>query len=171
MAQGPRLEQQAAIDISIPGQRPEKPTVSTEPKRSGILIQLDAALPADRVSIVAGYVQEEVARVLNLDRSHWPDTNQRLMELGVDSLMAVELRNRISRGLQLNKKLTATLIYDYPTIRAIADYIAADILKLEMPESAKEQSKYTSIASVAEEIAQMNDTEVEDRLMEKLREI
>lgn len=45
------------------------------------------------------------------------------MEAGLDSLGAVELRNAL--GARLNVDLPATVTLDYPSIGALAGYIAA----------------------------------------------
>jgi myxalamid-type polyketide synthase MxaD len=66
-------------------------------KRSAIL---DAAL-ADRGPLLQSYVTEQVARVLGLSPSQL-DIQQPLTNLGLDSLMAVELKNRISADLGVN---------------------------------------------------------------------
>lgn len=45
------------------------------------------------------------------------------MEAGLDSLGAVELRNTLTAALHLD--LPATLTFDYPTVEALAQYLAA----------------------------------------------
>jgi acyl carrier protein len=66
-------------------------------KRSAIL-QAD---PAERAQLIESYVNEQVAGVLGLSPSQL-DIQQPLTNLGLDSLMAVELKNRISADLGVN---------------------------------------------------------------------
>jgi acyl carrier protein len=60
--------------------------------------------PAERQRLVETYLQREVARVLGLAVSKL-DVNQPLSTLGIDSLMAVELKNRIESELQVSVPL------------------------------------------------------------------
>lgn len=55
-----------------------------------------------------------------------PATEQPLMECGLDSLGAVELRNSLAARFSLTD-LPATLTYDYPTVEAIANFIAGKL--------------------------------------------
>lgn len=69
--------------------------------------------------VVSLEIQQAVANVLG--RSVLLD--QPLMEAGLDSLAAVELRNELSTRLGVD--LSATVVFDYPTISALSRHIAA----------------------------------------------
>ncbi|WP_453843573.1 phosphopantetheine-binding protein [Streptomyces thermogriseus] len=77
------------------------------------------ALPAgERAAHLVRVVQQEAAVVLGLPGAEAVGAQQVLKELGIDSLMAVELRRRLSAHTGLT--LPATLAFDHPTPTAIA---------------------------------------------------
>jgi hypothetical protein len=92
-----------------------------------VVRRIEEAPPHRRRDILLSYVQEQSARVLALPVAQVDDRTP-LNELGLDSLMAVELRNLLGAGLGLARPLPATLVFDYPTIRAIAGYLADEAL-------------------------------------------
>ena len=59
------------------------------------------AQPEEREEIVQTYMREQVARVLGASASKL-DADRPLNELGLDSLMGVELRNRVEGDLALS---------------------------------------------------------------------
>jgi acyl transferase domain-containing protein/NADPH:quinone reductase-like Zn-dependent oxidoreductase/acyl carrier protein len=78
-----------------------------------------AALPAaERERALLDIVRGEVRVVLGLPPATTIDAGRPLSELGLDSLMAVELRNRFAAHAGL--RLPATLLFDCPTPRALA---------------------------------------------------
>ena len=65
-------------------------------------------------------VRTEVATVLGLADPGEVDPETELQKLGLDSMMAVELRNRLSA---YGQKLAMTVVFDYPTPKAIAELL------------------------------------------------
>jgi polyketide synthase 12/8,8a-deoxyoleandolide synthase len=82
------------------------------------------ALPADkREAALLELVLQEVAAVLGLSASQAIDPDEPLNNLGLDSLMAVQLRDRFEHLTQT--ELSATLAFDYPTPLALSAYFTS----------------------------------------------
>lgn len=63
-----------------------------------------------------------VARdIMALNERQLLDVNEPLQSEGLDSLMALELRNKLA-GI-VGRKLPATLLFDYPTVRSMSTFI------------------------------------------------
>ena len=75
-------------------------------------------------------VRRDIANLLGMPSPEDISRRGRLIDLGLDSLMAVELRDRISRALNLQEPLPATLVFDHPTVDAIAEYLCQEVLHL-----------------------------------------
>ena len=65
---------------------------------------------------------QELQRLVSSTVSMEVPRDQPLMEAGLDSIAAVELRNAVSA--QFGVELPATVTFDYPTINALALYIS-----------------------------------------------
>jgi acyl carrier protein len=101
-----------------------KPRQSARP----FLAELERAPPPRHRALLESFVREQIARALGLVDGGRIGAGQRLFDLGVDSLMAVELRNRLEAGLK--KPLRTTLIFDYPRVDALTRYLADEVLHL-----------------------------------------
>jgi acyl transferase domain-containing protein/NADPH:quinone reductase-like Zn-dependent oxidoreductase/NAD(P)-dependent dehydrogenase (short-subunit alcohol dehydrogenase family)/SAM-dependent methyltransferase/acyl carrier protein len=84
--------------------------------------RLQEVKPEERQDIVENFIQEQVAIVLGASASR-VDLDRSLNELGLDSLMAVELKNRIEADLQLS--LPTGRLVQGPSIREIATDVLA----------------------------------------------
>ena len=78
---------------------------------------LDPVAPADRDKVVSELVFEQVAAVLGEPSVEAGEDRRTFEELGLDSLAAVELRNRLCRATGLS--LASTLVFDHPTPAAV----------------------------------------------------
>jgi NADPH:quinone reductase-like Zn-dependent oxidoreductase/predicted O-methyltransferase YrrM len=121
VARSPFLSRVGASQVAAPVARP---VVAPPPASAAIIAELQAATPARRNELLLTFVAEHVARVIDAPDWRGIDPRQPLSELGLDSLMAVDLRNRLGAGLGLGRSLPATLVFDHPTIEALAAYMA-----------------------------------------------
>jgi acyl carrier protein len=129
---------------------------------AGIRSELERAAPAERQRLLLGFVRERTASVLALDRTEEVDIRKPLSELGLDSLMAVELRNLLGSGLGLTKTLPATLVFDHPSIVELSEYLGRSALGLDLGTAASE-SKVGEAAGggLLDRIEQLSEDEVE----------
>jgi acyl carrier protein len=88
---------------------------------------------AERVSELQDLVRREVASVLGLAGPNAVDPDKELHKLGLDSLMAVELRNRLAT--HAGSALPSTLAFDYPTPSAIAKLL---VQRMNLPRTDRE---------------------------------
>ncbi|MEW6236330.1 MAG: type I polyketide synthase [Candidatus Omnitrophota bacterium] len=118
----------------------------------------------DRLHLLLAFLQAQTAAILDYEPDCTPDPLRGFFDLGMDSLMAVELKNRLAA--QLNLSLSSTLIFDQPNIRSLAEFLAHehfhwnDDRKVEKP----------IIIPALNEAAKAADDSIEDKLsrLEKL---
>jgi acyl transferase domain-containing protein/surfactin synthase thioesterase subunit/acyl carrier protein len=87
------------------------------------------ASSAVRQTILREFLTKEVARVLGLPESSLPQPEDNLSELGMDSLMAVELRHRLRGAFGEEMSLPASMLYEHPTIQTLANFLGEEFKK------------------------------------------
>jgi NADPH:quinone reductase-like Zn-dependent oxidoreductase/acyl carrier protein len=113
------------LDLVLPS------AVAATPGDSELLRQLQEVPEAQRASFLTEFLQREVQGFLRLAQP--PAASSRFLDLGTDSLMAVELRNRLYSQFGGAFTINATAVFDYPTIGGLAEYLAG-----QMPDSDSE---------------------------------
>lgn len=131
--------------------------------------ELNEADADEKEMLLVNYIRDMVIKVTRINPENAPDRRQRLMDFGVDSLMAVELRNRLSKGLGLDEPLPATLIFDYPTIEVIARYLVKKMFDNAGSSRAVENGGNLPSARQTE-IEQLTEEETEAMLLKKLKD-
>jgi acyl transferase domain-containing protein/SAM-dependent methyltransferase/acyl carrier protein len=97
---------------------PRAPTVEST---SGLEERLTAAPAAIRLDLLVSLVRQEVATILCLESASSVPSATSLFDLGMDSLTAVELRNRLQRVL--GRSVSPNIAFDWPTAGAMASYL------------------------------------------------
>ncbi|MFH8371036.1 type I polyketide synthase, partial [Streptomyces sp. NPDC018031] len=106
--------------------------------------RLAGVAEADREQIVLEVVRTQVAAVLGHASATAVDPERAFKELGFDSLSAVELRNGLTQVTGV--RLPATLVFDYPTPAAIAQYLVTAVTPASGP--AKRRSEEDDIRAM-----------------------
>jgi acyl carrier protein len=122
----------------------------------------------ERHENLVALVRGQLAEMLRFDSPERIDRKRRLMDLGLDSLMAVELRGRITNALGLEKPLSATIAFDYPTLDALADHLEDVIVGIVGPEPV---SLADPLAARADELEHLDEEEIEALLLKKLQSL
>jgi SAM-dependent methyltransferase/NAD(P)-dependent dehydrogenase (short-subunit alcohol dehydrogenase family)/acyl carrier protein len=146
-------------------------TDDAAPQTSGAaLVERWCAAPAEmRRDVLLAFVGDEVAAVLGLDRREPVPLETGLFELGMDSLMSVELRRRLEHGV--GQQLPSTLTFNYPNVNALATFIDRQ-LQSSLREPAPVAPTVAAPIAVtgSEHLAELTDEELEARLLARLEQ-
>jgi len=138
---------------------------SAAPESSGVLARLRMAAPGERRSLLETHLREQVGQVLRVAAAR-VDPATPLKSLGLNSLMSLELRNRLEAAFGLT--LPATLAWNYPTVTALAAHLE-ERLGLATPVVAAPESVPAAepeLESLLAEIQGLSDDEVRRLLAE-----
>ena len=134
-------------------------------------LQLQNASPTRRRSILVTLLRSQISSILGFDLSREIELEQGLFDMGMDSLMSVELKGRLERSLGV--PLSSTLTFNYPTIKALVDYLLDDTLEFDSASTQKETAPRpgTESAQVLSEdhpSSDLSEDELSALLMRKL---
>ncbi|ADG80059.1 Acyl transferase OS=Tsukamurella paurometabola (strain ATCC 8368 / DSM / CCUG 35730 / CIP 100753/ JCM 10117 / KCTC 9821 / NBRC 16120 / NCIMB 702349 / NCTC 13040) OX=521096 GN=Tpau_3478 PE=4 SV=1 [Tsukamurella paurometabola] len=80
----------------------------------------------ERDAVVSDVVRDTIAAVLRLDPGE-VDTERAFRDVGIDSLTAIDTRNRLRAATGI--PLPVTMVFDHPTVTALARYITGRLLE------------------------------------------
>ncbi|WP_344285296.1 type I polyketide synthase, partial [Actinomadura napierensis] len=106
--------------------RAARPTASARARTAGLADRLAALAPEEQDQRVLDLVRSGIAEVLAHASPESVDPGRPFNELGFDSLTAIELRNRLADAT--GHRLPPTLVFDYPTPRALARHLRAQLV-------------------------------------------
>ncbi|KVC59383.1 non-ribosomal peptide synthetase [Burkholderia ubonensis] len=127
----PAVPQVAVVDIDLAlfqasyearGPKPflDRVRVDATPPSAPAMPALSDKSPRERKRLLADTIDRAVAQVLGFG-SATPDRDRGFFEMGMDSLMAVDLRAHLEKAL--GAPLSVALLFDHPTVNALADFL------------------------------------------------
>jgi acyl carrier protein len=151
-----------------------RPRISSKStgERSQIKLQLQGASPAHRRNLLIALLRSQVSSILGFELSREIELEQGLFDMGMDSLMAMDLKGQLERSLDV--PLPSTLTFNYPTIQALADYLLNDALGFDpAPETEKNPPIPSSdnSASVPNPAEDLSEDDLSALLLKRLEEM
>jgi myxalamid-type polyketide synthase MxaE and MxaD len=169
--QGPQLAVLAmdwgkALPSSVPplfsdlglGTREAIASDSLQTEKNDLLSSLQQATGVARQELLVSYLQQTTATVLGFASDQILDPLLGFFDMGIDSLLAVELRNRLQRDLEI--RLASTLLFKYPTIQDLAEYLASQLDPV-----AHRSEEEPSVSSSSSATADSTETTLEQELL------
>ncbi|MET7718619.1 type I polyketide synthase, partial [Streptomyces sp. NPDC005407] len=149
--------------------RPSAASAAEGESGEGALAQRLAGLTqAERARALTDLVRDQVAAVLGHADPSGLNAEGAFMELGFDSLTAVELRNRLNRATGL--RLPTTLVFDHPSPVALVRYLGSE-LTVDKDSTANADPVLAGLTGLETAIEAAPDQEARDRIAVRLREL
>jgi acyl carrier protein len=120
---------------------------------------LEEASATERPALMQEFIASQVREVMGQSGPQDVPGEKPLMELGMDSLMAVELRNRLARAIEA--ELPATLLFDHPTVAVLSAFLARTAFSELFPPAPALDAGNGERARLAKEVAAMSEEDME----------
>jgi acyl carrier protein len=117
--------------------------------------------------LLQSHVTERVRQVLGVAPTHAIDPLMALKDAGLDSLMAVELRNVLARSF--GRPLPATLLFDFPSLEALSAYLLVALALVPDVAGARATSRAAGAAAADDDLAALSEADAEAQLMAELQ--
>ncbi|QSQ18101.1 SDR family NAD(P)-dependent oxidoreductase [Myxococcus landrumensis] len=92
--------------------------------RPELLLRLEEAPSGRRLMVLQDYVRREAARVLGAEPATL-EPRRGFFQLGMNSLMSIELKNHLERNLR--HKLPSTVAFDHPSVAELTEYLSREV--------------------------------------------
>ncbi|MGD1704678.1 polyketide synthase [Dapis sp. BLCC M229] len=130
---------------------------------------LDKTPQQERRYVLINYLQNQIAYFLKLPSSQLPDPEIGFFEMGMDSLMIVELKKRIEKTLLIS--LSDTLAFNYPNISTLSSYIIDNLLEYNKSENKDIKQTNNNNKDDFSQLENLSEDEVEDSILQEIIEI
>jgi ubiquinone/menaquinone biosynthesis C-methylase UbiE/short-subunit dehydrogenase/acyl carrier protein len=135
--------------------------------RASLRRQWECAPPQERRGLLQQRIRELLATVLGLDSPALIESDQVFANLGFDSLVAIDFRNRLANAL--GHALPSTTLFDYPTLDKLTGFIVAEVFGLTIDHENRTSSTRTQDKRTMLDVASLSEDQAEAMLLEELK--
>ena len=160
--------QQSGVPIPSAWDWPGEVELPEQSQSPWLLQRLEAMPRNERGAFLIDQIQHQVAMVLRFEPSELPDPSLGFFEMGMDSLLAVELKNRLEKSLGIS--ISSTVAFNHPNIESLAEYLLSEVLDLELADKTALalQEDTEELVLTSSELEHLSEAEVEALLVQKL---
>lgn len=150
----------------------DAPVATAAVPAAALLERLTQSPATLRHELLVDFVRAEAAAVLGVDSGEAVALDVGLFEMGMDSLMSVELRRRLERGA--GRKLPSTLTFNYPNVGALAGFLERELVVATQAAEPATNAPVVQTAPAAiaanDNLDELSEAELEARLLARLSE-
>lgn len=143
-------------------------------KMRGEALRRLAALPRNEHRVfLMDYLSREIIHLLKLDLAFVIEPRQKLFDLGLDSIMALAMKNRLEKSF--DRPFNATLLFLYPTLESLTEHLLAETvgsnetIKNEALEYETIKDQAPNVNDAQPNVDALSETEMVDLLLKEIK--
>jgi phthiocerol/phenolphthiocerol synthesis type-I polyketide synthase D len=140
--------------------------------REALIASLQQAPAKLRRELMIGHIQQHTIDVMRLESRDAVDWRRGLFDIGMDSLMALELKSRLQASLGL--AIPSTLAFTYPDVDSISGYLLERMFPVAAPDAvvtAEEFAIEQRVLAAAAQIEDLDEAEMESLLSRRVESL
>ncbi|MFF4013047.1 SDR family NAD(P)-dependent oxidoreductase [Streptomyces sp. NPDC001717] len=134
------------------------------PAQPGLALILDGAPAEEHHGLIADHVARRVAEALGISDARRLERDAGLFDLGLDSMGAMTLAQRLAKDLGERSALAPTAVFDHPSVSALAAHLATGAGAGAGPAAEPEDAAQAALEALLSEIEDLSDSEAALRL-------
>jgi acyl carrier protein len=156
-----------SVSFSFNEKMQENNNTIVETKEQPLLLEKLRRLSHDeRHGLLLEEVRKELAKVLQLPPNQLPEINLGFIEMGLDSLMGLELKNKLQSELKYT--ISSTVLFNYSTIESLVGFLLNEIFKNECKTEIENFYENENATLNLTNVDLISDEEAEAILLQKL---
>lgn len=132
-----------------------------------IMRRLNEAVCSERRGILSDLVRKTASQVLGFDNPEFVDPKQGFFSMGMDSITTLQFKSRLEKSL--GRRLPQTVAFEHPSVEALSEYLATEVLLLKQPAGPSEKPSMETGHTAAAEPDELSEEDLVELLSDRLK--